>query len=351
MTSTDVPATDDRAYADLALLSASPLWRQYGELMPAQPPARGVPYVWPYARLRPLAEHFSRALSMTEAERRVLMLVNPALTDPPATVNTLFAGIQIVMPGEAAVAHRHAANAFRFLIEGEGAITTVDGERLHMSPRDLLLTPGWRWHDHMHQGDGPVMWLDGLDYPLVNKLNAGFFEPYGGPAQPVAGPDDLSARQFRHGRLNPTWLTPDTGRSGVSSPVGSYPWAETERALAAIADDAEGSAAEGIQLEYTNPWTGGPVLPTMACRIARLPAGFAGRPRQHTASTIYHVVSGSGRTTVGNTGLEWAERDIFCVPGWAPYHHRVPAGEDAVLFSYTDEPVLRALGLYRELWP
>ena len=349
MTRTGLPATDEYAYADLARLSASPLWRQYGELMPPQPPARGVPHVWQYAQLRPLAEHFCGALSLAEAERRVLMLVNPMLTDPPATVNSLFAGIQVVMPGETARAHRHAANAFRFVIEGAGLVTTVDGERLHMSPKDLLLTPGWQWHDHTHHGDGPVIWLDGLDYPLVNKLNAGFFELYDGPVQPVAAPDDLSARQFRHGRLNPTWLTPDAERAGVS-PVGSYPWAETERALDAIGDDVAGSAAEGIQLEYTNPWTGGPVLPTIACRIARLRAGYSGRPRQHTASTIYHVVSGSGRTTVGDARLDWANQDTFCVPGWAPYQHQVPAGEDAVLFSYTDEPVLRALGLYRELW-
>jgi gentisate 1,2-dioxygenase len=351
MTSTENTTTDESAYASMAELSAAPLWRQYGELMPAEPPRRARPHLWPYARLRPVALHFSRALSMAEAERRVLMLVNPALTDPPATVSTLFAGIQIVMPGETARAHRHAANAFRFIIEGEGAVTTVNGERLAMHPGDLLLTPGWHWHDHAHQGDDPVMWLDGLDYPLVNGLNAGFFELFDGAVQPVADPGEASTRQFRHGRLNPAWRGPSAEQPGVS-PVGNYPWVETERALAAIAEGGAvaGSAAEGILLEYTNPWTGGPVLPTIGCRIGRLRAGFAGVPRQHTASTIYHVVSGSGSTTVGERRLDWSERDVFCVPGWARYAHQVPAGEDATLFSYTDEPVLRALGLYREQW-
>jgi gentisate 1,2-dioxygenase len=349
MTSTDVPTTDESAYAELAGLAAAPLWRQYGDLMPAQPVSPAVAHVWPYARLRPVALHFSTALSTAEAERRVLMLVNPGLTDPPATVNTLFAGIQTIMPGEVARTHRHSANAFRFIIEGDGAVTTVNGERLRMHPGDLLLTPGWHWHDHAHDGDTPMMWLDGLDYPLVNSLHAGFFEIYDEPAPPPRTPDDLSSRQFRHGRLNPTWLTPDADRPKVS-PVGNYPWAETERALAAIADDAEGSAAEGILLEYTNPWTGGPVLPTIGCRIARLRAGFTGMPRRHTASTIYHVVSGSGSTVVGDTRLDWSERDIFCVPGWARYSHQVPPGGDVTLFSYTDEPVLRSLGLYREQW-
>jgi gentisate 1,2-dioxygenase len=354
MTTTDTPVadltlTDDSAYATIEQLSAAPLWRHYGNLFPNEPVNRARPFVWPYARLRPLALHFCATLSLAEAERRVLMLVNPALTDPPATVNTLFAGIQIIMPGETAQAHRHTAGAFRFIIEGEGAYTTVNGERVHMRPGDLLMTPGWHWHDHSHEGDGPMMWLDGLDYPLVNSLDAGFFELYEERLQAVTKPDDLSTRQFLHGRLNPAWLAPPTERSSIS-PVGNYTWAETERALAAVADDAAGSASEGILLEYTNPWTGGSVLPTIGCRIARLRAGFSGSARQHTASTIYHVVSGQGATTVGDTRLEWSDHDVFCVPGWSPYHHEVAAGRDAVLFSYTDEPVLRALGLYRERW-
>lgn len=336
----------DPHYAALAQLSVAPLWRRYGELMPPEPVRRAEPHLWRYAQLRPQALHFSEALDMAEAERRVLMLVNPALTDPPATVNTLFAGIQVLMPGETAQAHRHAAGAFRFVIEGSGAHTTVDGERVPMSPGDLVLTPGWAWHDHTHRGEVLMTWLDGLDYPLVNALNAGFFEPYGQHLQPVTEPEDISSRQLLHGRLNPVWQRPHPG----VSPIRNYRWAETERALSGIADDAEGSAAEGVQLEYTNPWTGGPALPTIGCRIGRLRAGFAGRPRRHTASTIYHVVSGEGSTEVGDTWLDWSAKDVFAVPGWLPYRHRASAGRDAVLFSYSDEPVLRPLGLYRESW-
>jgi gentisate 1,2-dioxygenase len=337
--------TED-SYAKLRELSAAPLWRYYGNLFPAEPVNHAQPHVWHYAQLRPHALHFTEALSLEEAERRVLMLVNPGLPDPPATVNTLFAGIQIIMPGETAQAHRHAAGAFRFIIEGDGAHTTVDGERVRMNPGDLLLTPGWHWHDHTHVGDGPMMWLDGLDYPLVNKLDAGFFELFSTRMQPVTSPDDLSTRQFLHGRLNPAWEP----RSTQISPIGNYPWEETSRALDAIADDAEGSDSEGVLLEYTNPWTGGAVLPTIGCRIARLRGGFSGRPRQHTASTIYHVVSGEGSTVVGDRTLEWTEKDVFAVPGWASYRHQVRPGGDAVLFSYTDEPALRSLGLYRERW-
>lgn len=333
------------AYAEIERRGAAPLWRHLGNLFPPEPKSQAVPYVWRYEALRPYALHFAETLSIEEAERRVLMLVNPGLKDPPATVNSLYAGIQIILPGETAQAHRHTSNAFRFIIEGQGAYTTVNGERVHMHPGDLLLTAGWHWHDHDHEGEGPMMWLDGLDYPLINALESGFFELYSDRAQKRSVPDDLSTRQFIHGRLNPAW---DIERT-ASSPIGSYPWIETERAFDAIADRAAGSEVEGVLLEYTNPWTGGPVLPTMACRISRLRPGFHGVAQRHTPSMIFHAKSGEGATIVDGERLEWSAGDVFAIPGWAGYQHtNSSATEDAILFSYTNEPVLRALGLYRQ---
>ena len=346
ITETPPPLTDEEAYRLVDEMSAAPLWRHYGNLFPAHPENRAKPQLWQYAELRRLALHFCATLSLEEAERRVLMLVNPGLTDPPATVNTLFAGIQIITPGETAQAHRHTSNAFRFIIEGSGAYTTVNGERVHMNPGDLLLTPGWHWHDHTHDADGPMMWLDGLDYPLVNAMDAAFFELYSSRLQPITIADDLSTRQFLHGRLNPAWDSPTT----AASPIGNYPWAETERAFSAIAEDADGCASEGVLLEYTSPWDGGAVLPTIACRVARLPAGFDGRMRRRTASTIYHVVSGSGHTEIDGQTFEWSDKDVFCVPGWASYRHQNTSGSDAFLFSFSDEPVLKKLGFFREEW-
>jgi gentisate 1,2-dioxygenase len=332
-------------YQAIAGLGASPLWRYYGDIFDEEPSSRAVPYVWKYQDLRPHMLHFGESLSLEEAERRVLMLVNPGLVEPPATVNSLYAGIQIILPGETAQAHRHTANAFRFIIEGEGAYTTVNGEKVHMRPGDLLLTPGWHWHDHFHGGEGPMMWLDGLDYPLVNALESGFFQLYAERTQPSRAPDDFSSRQFIHGRLNPAWLAADT----VSSPIGNYPWAQTRQAFEGISDHAAGSDHDGIMLEYTHPGTGGPVMPTMSCRIARLRPGFQGRAHRHTASTIYHVVDGQGRTEADGHVLEWGPKDIFAVPGWAWHsHHNGSRVGDAILMSYTNEPALRALGLYRE---
>jgi gentisate 1,2-dioxygenase len=334
------------AYAAIQQLGAAPLWRYQRNLFPAEPKSKAIPFVWRYAELRPYLLYFAQALSLKEAERRVLMLVNPGLQEPPATVSTLYAGIQIILPGETAQAHRHTAGAFRFIIEGAGAYTTVNGERVHMHPGDLLLTPGWNWHDHAHEGEGPMIWLDGLDYPLVNMLETGFFELYNERLQPATHPDDSSTHQFLHGRLNPVWAEPQ----GQNSPIGNYRWEETEKAFAAIADEATGSDFDGVILEYTNPWTGGPVMPTTSCRIARLRPGFHGRAHKHTSNTIYYVVRGEGATIVDGTRLEWGEHDTFVVPAWASHEHiNVSNTGDAMLFVDTDEPVMRALGLYREV--
>ncbi|HET6500824.1 MAG TPA: cupin domain-containing protein [Amycolatopsis sp.] len=339
------PLCTEEAYASMAELNVGALWRHLDNLFPAEPAAQAVPVHWDYRRLRPYILHFADVLSIEEAQRRVLMLINPGLRNHAATVTGLYAGIQIILPGEQAQAHRHSANAFRFIIEGSGAYTTVNGERVHMRPGDLLLTPGWQWHDHYHEGNGPMMWLDGLDFPMVNALDAEFFELHPDAAQKSSRPDDLSSRQFIHGRLNPAWIAERT----VSSPIGNYPWAETQRAFESIADNARGSAVDGVLLEYTNPWTGGPVLPTMSCRVQRLEPGFRGATRRHTAGTIAHVVRGEGVTVVNGTEISWGEHDIFVVPSWASYQHvNASRTEDAVLFSYTNEPVLRALGLYRD---
>jgi gentisate 1,2-dioxygenase len=341
----NTPLTTDQAYADMADLSVGALWRHLFNLFPGQPVTKAVPFHWDYHQLRPYMLHFAESLSIEEAQRRVLMLINPGLKDQSATVTGLYAGIQVILPGEQAQAHRHSASAFRFIIEGSGAYTTVAGERVHMHPGDLLLTPNWEWHDHYHEGDGPMMWLDGLDFPTVNMLDAAFFELYSDTAQKAVRPDDISSRQFIHGRLNPAWIT----ERSISSPVGNYPWAETERAFASIADGARGSDADGVLLEYTNPWNGGPVMPTMSCRIQRLEPGFRGSPRRTTASTILHVVRGEGTTKVGDQEITWGEKDIFVIPSWAAYEHVNASGsDDAVLFSYTNEPVVRALGLYRD---
>lgn len=337
-------AVAENPYRAIAELGASPLWSYYGDVLPKEPKPKAIPYLWRYAALRPYLLHFLQALSLEEAERRVLMLVNPGLTEPPATTTSLYAGLQIIGPGETAQAHRHTSNAFRYIVEGAGAFTTVNGERVHMHPGDLLLTPGWHWHDHEHLGAEPMVWLDALDYPMTNAFDANFFELYHERTQKSVVPDDLSSRQYIHGQLSPAWDVAAT----PSSPVGNYPWSETVRAFDAIADDATGSAVEGIVLEYKNPLTGGPALPTMSCRISRLRPGFHGARVRRTTSALYHVVRGQGRAVIADQDLSWTDKDVFAVPPWSPFELHNDSTDDAFLFSWTNEPVLRALGFLRE---
>jgi gentisate 1,2-dioxygenase len=332
------------AYAELEEFGAAPLWRFYGNLFLPEPRSQAVPYHYRYKEFRRSIDFFTGIMSLKEAERRVLMMVNPGLKDPPATLSTLFAGLQTIIPGETAAPHRHSANAFRFIIDGTGAYTTVNGERVDMRPGDLLLTPGWHWHDHVHEGSEPMYWLDGLDYPLINLVEGGFFEKLDGPRQSETVPAGLSSRMFTHGRLNPAWMS----SAGANSPIGNYSWAQTKATFDEIGDDVAGSSTDGIILDYVNPWTGGPVMPTIGCRIARMRKGFSGRGRRTTCNTIFHVVEGSGSTTVGDQVYNWERGDTIAVPLWTWYKHSVAKDEHATLFSFTDEPVRRSLGLYQD---
>lgn len=344
--------TEERSaehYRALKRLELAPLWDLQANLFPPEPLARAIPFHWRYADIHPHLIHFGGALPLERAERRVLMLINPGMREESATVANIFAGLQLILPGETARAHRHTANAFRFIIEGSGASTTVDGEKTSMRAGDLLLTPGWAWHDHVHEGQGPMIWLDGLDYPLINALGIQFFEPYSERAQSLSTPTDRASRLYAHARLNPVIPGRAPAAPACSSPISNYPWERTEAALDAIGFDAEGAERHGVVLEYVNPLNGGPVLPTISCRIVRLRAGFAGEARRRTASEIVHIVRGSGTSIIDGQRFDWRAHDTLAVPIWSTCRHfNRSDSEDAVLFTYSDEPALTALNLYRE---
>jgi gentisate 1,2-dioxygenase len=184
--------TLDEYYARIAREKLSPLWERLADLVPPEPRIEALAYRWEYAAVKPFILESSRLIEEEEAERRVLILENPGLVGQSAVTNTLFAGLQLMMPGEIARSHRHTQSAIRFIIEGEDAFTSVDGERVDMSPGDLILTPTWRWHDHSHEGDSPVIWLDVLDIPLIRAIGSRFVEPY--PEQRV--PQRTASRHY-----------------------------------------------------------------------------------------------------------------------------------------------------------
>jgi gentisate 1,2-dioxygenase len=229
-------------------------------------------------------------------------------------------------------------------MEGRGAYTAIDGERVYMEPGDLILTPSWSWHDHGNETDKPILWMDGLDIPLIASLDAMFFQFYTAQQVPATRPPNASKHLHGHAHLGPTWVK----EKSQASPLLLYSWDQTRRALDALRDQ-EGSPFDGIALEYRHPQTGGPVMPTMACWIQLLRPGERTRAHRHTGSAVYHVVQGQGESVIDGQRFVWSKGDIIAQPSWALHEHlNTSASEDAVLFSIQDTPVLEKLGLYYE---
>ena len=256
-------------YAQLQSQHITPAW--IGGGITREPKSKAVPWVWHWRDLRPQAMRAAYLVGTEQAERRVLRLTNPQLPGLSAS-NTMVANIQIVMPGEIARAHRHSGSALRLIIEGKGGYTVVNGARLPMAPGDLLLTPNWTWHDHANDTDGPMIWLDGLDTPLVRMLEAGFYEEYYKETQTIGEGASSSFARYGDGGLRPAWEAAPATRY---SPLWHYPMSQARAALERLAAEDSGSPFDGIILEYTNPITGGPAMPTIACFIQMLRAGEA----------------------------------------------------------------------------
>lgn len=318
------------------------LWELASQMTP-HPQPKMIAHMWPWSLLESIVAESANAVPVGD-ERRALQLFNPGLDGRWATTNNLIAAVQILLPGEVARAHRHTPTAIRFIMEGNGAYTAVDGERVYMAPGDLILTPSWAWHDHGNETKDRVVWMDGLDIPLIASLEAMFFQFYTQPQVPASRPANASRHLFGQGQLNPTWVKDKP----QSSPLLLYPWEETWKALDALRGH-EGSAFDGIALEYRHPQTGGPVMPTMSCCVQLLRPGEQTAAHRHTGSAIYHVVKGAGRTIIDGQCFDWRRGDIIALPPWALHEHAsASASEDAVLFSIQDTPVLNALGLYYE---
>ena len=303
---------------EIAARNLRPLWER---VMRVKPGTAAVPALWRWEEVRPLLMRACELITAREAERRVLMLENPALPGTTFITPALFAGVQAILPGEIAPTHRHTPNALRFVMQGEGAYTAVDGQRIAMRPGDFVVTPGWTWHDHGNDGPAPVVWLDGLDTAFANLLGAHFREDYPKDSQPVSKP-------------------------AGGSPILSYPYERTRELLEKLVKGSQPHSSHGWRLRYTNPVTGRDPFPTMTAFMQQLPKGFAGRSCRSADGAVYCVVEGRGGVHIGATHLEFAPHDVFVVPSWEPY--RLAAATDCVLFSYSDRAAQEALGFWRE---
>ena len=331
-------------YARIDKLHAAPLWEVLAAIIPPEPrpPAQSV--LWHYDELRPLLMEAGRLLTEQEAERRVLILENPGLRGQSKVTGSLYIGLQLIMPGEIARCHRHATSAIRFVIEGTGAYTAVNGERTAMHPGDFILTPSWTYHDHGNPGDTPTVWLDGLDIPIVNLFDASFAEHYPGEVQPNTIPNGDSLMRYGANML-PVDYTP----SSLASPIFCYPYSRSRDALEQLRGNGPVHECHGIKMRFVNPASGAFPMPTIGAFMQLLPAGFHGKTHRQTDATIFAVVEGQGRTQIGATSYAWGPRDIFVAPSWAQVAHE--AQSDAVLFSISDRPAQQALGLWREQVP
>ena len=342
MTVGDSPGTRiedlDLFYQAVKQVHGKPLWQTEGTAKKA----KTVPFLWKYSDFRPLLFRAADIVPIEMAERRVLVMANPGIASDFQATATLLANLQIIKPGEIAPSHRHTASALRLVIEGTGAYTAVDGEKTYMDPGDFVTTPNWTWHDHGNESDRPMVWLDGLDVPFVQSVEAGFYEQYPEDRYPVVSPDDLSQRLFGSGSLMPTWVK----HNKIHSPLLNYKFEQTYAALKAMAEGSDGSPCDGVTVEYTNPVTGGPALATIACFAQILRPGERTRAHRHTGGTVYHVVQGKGYSVIGGARFDWEAKDTFVVPSWT-YHEHV-GGSESVLFSYNDTAFLQPLGLYRE---
>jgi gentisate 1,2-dioxygenase len=341
------PATRNNArrdfYERIGGLSMAPLWESMHQLVPPQPAPRYQAAHWDYDKVRPYLMESGSLITAKEAVRRVLILENPAMRGESKATNTLFAGIQMILPGEVAPAHRHVSSAIRFVLDGEGAYTAVEGEKAFMSPGDFVITANWAPHDHGNPSDKPMLWLDVLDFPAVNFFEASFADHYEGKEtmQNTTRGDGDSLAFYGSGVL------PDGAPAQLNrSPVINYTYARTRPILDRLKQAGDIDKSHGARVRYANPINGGPVLPTMGAHLALFPKGFKGEPYRATDGTIFVCTEGGGTTTVDGKVLEWGVNDVFVVPPWKTYSHKVD--KDSVLFSISDRPAQEALGIWRE---
>ncbi len=317
------------------------LWTVLNNLITPEPKSGCEAYLWRFDEIRAFMLEAGDLITAKEAERRVLVLENPGLRGQSKITTSLYGGVQLVMPGEVAPAHRHSQSALRFVIEGQGAHTVVDGERTVMSPGDFVITPARTWHDHGNTSDEPMFWLDGLDIPVVQFFDASFAEGYPEDEQPILRRDGDS-----HARYGRNLLPIGLSRASRTSPVFNYPYTETRDALEHMRAAEAWDPCHGLKLRYTNPVTGDYAMPTIGTFIQLLPAGFTTARYRSTDATVYVPIEGNGRSRIGERWFDWSAKDIFVVPSWAPVIHE--AASDAVLFSYSDRPIQEKLDLFRE---
>jgi gentisate 1,2-dioxygenase len=341
------PALRDRSeyYSRVGRRNLAPLWEFFKDWFTAVPRVRVKPYLWRYGSVRPLVLESAEIIDPEEAERRVLVLENPGLEGRHLITESLYAGLQLIMPNEIAPCHRHSPAALRFVIEGKGAYTSVNGEKSYMEPGDFIVTPSWTWHEHGHEGSEPMVWLDVLDVPVIHLFNATFTEHFPEKRYPESTPPHDTLYRYGMNMLPVTYR-----RSSNSSPIFSYPYSRSREVLERLKASCELDPCHGLKMAYIDPTTGDTAIPTISTFIQLLPPNFRTQPYRTTSGTVCCVVEGRGSVSVqtaeATETFEYAPRDIFVLPSWQPFV--LEAAEESVLFSASDAAMQQKLGIWRE---
>lgn len=324
-----------------------PLWHAIPELMKHNPEPHAQAYLWKYDLIhKKLMDAATIFTPDRGGERRAIYFQNPGLNyrQPwgwASTTQTLYTAVQLLLPGEVAPSHRHAQNAHRFIMEGEGAYSIVDEQRVFMERGDYVTTPAGSWHGHEHLGDKPMIWMDCLDIPTVYYAAGTFFDSYEDDLQKPSIPDNYTQHRYSGGMVRPI-----SDRNSKSVPVGNYKWDGTIAALRGLEKYDEPDLFDGYAVEFMNPTNGETAVPTMAAWMQLLPKGFHSKAHRHTHSSIYHVHEGSGYTIINGTQFSWSKGDYFVVPNWAIHEH--VAEEESLLFQSNDLPIMEKLNLERK---
>jgi gentisate 1,2-dioxygenase len=337
---------EQRLYDDFAVEHMVPLWTAREELMPPRPSPAARAHVWRWKVLFPLAERAGQLVPVGRGgERRAIALANPGFGGLPYATATLWAAIQYLGPREEAPEHRHTQNAFRFVVEGTGVWTVVDGDPVAMRRGDFLLTPGWAFHGHQNTADAPMAWLDGLDIPFVHGTDSGFFE-FGTDALSDRSTPEVSRseRLWGHPGIRPV---ASVGAPYPKSPLAAYRWEHTDAALRCqlelAAEGYPGVVEPGhAAIRFSNPATGGDVMPTIRAEFHRLAPGSVTATRREVGSSVWQVFSGAGTAVVDGTEHELGRGDLVVVPSWSSLR-LAAAGTGVDLFRFCDTPIFERL--------
>jgi gentisate 1,2-dioxygenase len=323
----------------MSAAGVAPLWPMMRNVLPhGRPNPVTRPGFWNYHAIRPLLLRAGELTPVEKAERRVLVLSDPGRgVGAMQATASIYLGLQLLLPGETAPAHVHTPSAVRIIVEGAGGFTVVDGEKLPMEEGDLVLTPGGEWHDHGHEGTGPVVWLDALDLPLFYYLEGSYATE--GPLQAQRNRPDASQVEYLASGLAPTRRP---GQGARRYPMMRYPWVRTEAALREMARYTDGPT----ELDFVNPETGSDVLPTMGFTAMMLAAGGRDEPPLRSSSAAYHVIKGRGRAWIDGDSFAFGPKDTFSAPVFARLTFE--AEEETFMVRIHDRPLQDKLGYYEE---